>query len=453
MTSPSDASAARSQVWTRKHLLGLEDLTAEEITLILDQAAEFKKCSLESNTKLDLLSGTVVANLFFEPSTRTRTSFALAAKRLSADTIDFTASNSSLSKGETFIDTARNIEAMGASLVVMSQTGTELFPPVDAGQFTIYVRAPSGTRIEKSEELVEAVENEIVAVIGDPAPGNPAEAIYPVTRDKFAGGQARQLTGAEVKRAQAASNCKMLISNIGVLTALAAGAISFLSPCVLPLVPGYVSYIAGQPDLRTTRSVGLRARAGALGLSACFVLGFSTVFVALGAGASALGSLLLTWRSELNFLGGAIIILFGLVMLGVFRLETFSRDTRFNLDIPGGRPFGAYVLGLAFAFGWTPCIGPILGAILTLSSTSGGMSDGIWLLSIYSAGLGVPFLLAALFTDAIAARVRQIGKAGRWLYKGAGVAMIIMGIAIMTGQLSRFAYWLLGTFPFLATIG
>ena len=104
-----------------------------------------------------------------------------------------------------------------ASLVVMSQTGTELFPPVDAGQFTIYVRAPSGTRIEKSEELVEAVENEIVAVIGDPAPGNPAEAIYPVTRDKFAGGQARQLTGAEVKRAQAASNCKMLISNIGVL--------------------------------------------------------------------------------------------------------------------------------------------------------------------------------------------------------------------------------------------
>ena len=238
----------------------------------------------------------------------------------------------------------------------------------------------------------------------------------------------------------------MDISGIGILAAFLAGAISFLSPCVLPLVPGYVSYIAGQPDLRTTRSVGLRARAGALGLSACFVLGFSTVFVALGAGASALGSLLLSWRTELNYLGGAIIILFGLVMLGAFRLEAFSRDTRFTLDIPGGRPLGAYVLGLAFAFGWTPCIGPILGAILTLSSTSGGMS-------IYSAGLGVPFLLAALFTDAIAARVRQIGKAGRWLYKGAGVAMIIMGVAIMTGQLSRFAYWLLGTFPFLASIG
>jgi len=245
----------------------------------------------------------------------------------------------------------------------------------------------------------------------------------------------------------------MDISGIGIFAAFLAGAISFLPPCVLPLVPGYVSYIAGQPDLRTTRAVGLRARAGALGLSACFVLGFSTVFVALGAGASMLGSLLLTWRTELNYLGGAIIILFGLVMLGVFRLEAFSRDTRFTLDIPGGRPLGAYVLGLAFAFGWTPCIGPILGAILTLSSTSGGMLDGIWLLSIYSAGLGVPFLLAALFTDAIAARVRQIGKAGRWLYKGAGVAMIIMGIAIMTGQLSRFAFWLLGTFPFLGSIG
>ena len=245
----------------------------------------------------------------------------------------------------------------------------------------------------------------------------------------------------------------MDISGIGILAAFLAGAISFLSPCVLPLVPGYVSFIAGQPELRTTRQVGLRARPGALGLSACFVLGFSTIFIALGAGASALGSLLLTWRAELNYLGGGIIILFGLVMLGVFRIPALSRDTRLNLNIPGGRPLGAYVLGLAFAFGWTPCIGPILGAILTLSSTSGGMYDGMWLLAIYSAGLGVPFLLAALFTDAIAARIRGISKAGRWLYKGAGIAMIVMGIAVITGQLSRFAYWLLGTFPILSTIG
>ncbi len=242
------------------------------------------------------------------------------------------------------------------------------------------------------------------------------------------------------------------ISGIGIMAAFLAGAISFLSPCVLPLVPGYVSYIAGQPG-QVGQSRGVAARAGALGLSLFFVLGFSTVFIALGAGASALGSLLLTWRTELNLLGGAIIILFGLVMLGVFRFGAFSRDTRFNLDIPGGRPLGAYVLGLAFAFGWTPCIGPILGAILTVSANSASLSDGIWLLAIYSAGLGVPFLFAAFFTDVIAARVRAIGKAGRLLYKGAGVIMVIMGVAVMTGQLSRFAYWLLGSFPFLAEIG
>ena len=243
------------------------------------------------------------------------------------------------------------------------------------------------------------------------------------------------------------------ISGIGILAAFLAGAISFLSPCVLPLVPGYVSYIAGQPKLRTTKHVGLRARSGALGLSFCFVLGFSTVFISLGAGTSLLGSLLLTWRTELNLLGGAVIILFGLVMLEVLHIGVLFRDTRLHLNIPGGRPIGAYILGLAFAFGWTPCIGPILGAILTISANTGSLSDGVWLLSIYSAGLGMPFLLAALFTDVIAARANNIGLAGRWLYKGAGIAMVIMGIAVMTGQLSRFAYWLLGVFPILANIG
>jgi len=241
----------------------------------------------------------------------------------------------------------------------------------------------------------------------------------------------------------------LTISGVGVFAAFLAGAISFLSPCVLPLVPGYVSFIAGQPNLRSRRSIGLRARLGALGLSACFVLGFSSVFVALGAGASALGSALLTWRAELNLLGGATIIFFGLVMLGLFRLPVFARDTRFQLDIPGGRPMGAYVLGLAFAFGWTPCIGPILGAILTLSAGAESLSSGVWLLAIYSLGLGVPFLLTALFTDAIAARIKTIGRAGRVLYLLAGIVMVVMGLAVMTGQMTRMAYWLLQTFPAL----
>ena len=245
----------------------------------------------------------------------------------------------------------------------------------------------------------------------------------------------------------------LTISGVGVFAAFFAGAISFLSPCVLPLVPGYVSFIAGQSDLRR-RSVGFRARLGALGLSGCFVLGFASVFITLGAGASALGSLLLTWRAELNLLGGAVIILFGLVMLGLFRLPVFARDTRFNLDTPGGRPISAYVLGLAFAFGWTPCIGPILGAILTLSASAGSLGNGVWLLAIYSLGLGVPFLLTALFTDAIAARIKSIGRAGRVFYLLAGGIMVLMGLAVLTGQMTRMAYWLLETFPALSfTLG
>lgn len=176
MTSPSDASAARSQVWTRKHLLGLEDLTAEEITLILDQAAEFKAQFLQGDTKLDLLTGSVVANLFFEPSTRTRTSFSLAAKRLSADTIDFTSSGSSLSKGETFIDTARNIEAMGAGLIVVrhSTPGTphQLSRHVDAG----VLNAGDGTHEHPTQALLDiftireqrgSLEGLTVTLVGD----------------------------------------------------------------------------------------------------------------------------------------------------------------------------------------------------------------------------------------------------------------------------------------------
>ena len=245
----------------------------------------------------------------------------------------------------------------------------------------------------------------------------------------------------------------LTISGVGIFAAFFGGAISFLSPCVLPLVPGYVSFIAGQPDLRRS-SVGLRARLGALGLSGCFVLGFASVFITLGAGASALGSLLLTWRAELNLIGGAVIILFGLVMLGLFRLPVFACDTRFHLDIPGGRPISAYVLGLAFAFGWTPCIGPILGTILTLSASAGSLGNGVWLLGIYSLGLGVPFLLTALFTDAIAARIKSIGRAGRVFYLLAGGIMVLMGLAVLTGQMARMAYWLLETFPALSfTLG
>ncbi|MCC6206420.1 MAG: cytochrome c biogenesis protein CcdA [Hyphomicrobiales bacterium] len=244
------------------------------------------------------------------------------------------------------------------------------------------------------------------------------------------------------------------ISGIGVIAAFLAGAISFVSPCVLPLVPGYVSYVAGYSASAAGESGNShRQRRKAVGLGGIFVLGFSTVFVILGASATALGQMLLSYRYELNLVGGGIIILFGLFVLGMARIAVMQRDLRFHLAIPGGRPTAAYVLGLAFGFGWTPCIGPILGAILTASAASATVSEGVALLGIYSAGLGLPFLLAAGFTDRLTRRLRAIGRAGRRLHQGAGIVMIAMGAAMMTGHLSAFSYWLLETFPALGTIG
>src|SRR3546814_710726 len=173
------------------------------------------------------------------------------------------------------------------------------------------------------------------------------------------------------------------LSSVGVLSAFAAGAISFLSPCVLPLVPGYVSYVAGESLNGVETPQGSAAKLPALGLSSLFVLGFSTVFVVLGASATALGQLLLQYRYETNIVGGAIIIAFGLFMTGLLNLRWLHREFRFHANIPGGRPVGAYVLGLAFAFGWKPCIGPVLGAILTVSAATATVSQGIALLTVY----------------------------------------------------------------------
>ena len=243
------------------------------------------------------------------------------------------------------------------------------------------------------------------------------------------------------------------ISNIGVLTAFAAGAISFLSPCVLPLVPGYVSYVAGESAADGKAQEGLLSRLKALALSLYFVLGFSTVFVLLGASATALGQVLLGYRYELNIVSGVVVIIFGLFVTGLLRWSWMARDVRFHAALEGGRPLSAYVLGLAFAFGWTPCIGPILGAILTVSATTTTVAGGVVLLAIYSLGLGGPFLLAALFTDALARRLRHVGRFGRWLQVVAGGAMVLMGLAMITGQMSVMAYWFLDTFPILAKIG
>ncbi len=232
-----------------------------------------------------------------------------------------------------------------------------------------------------------------------------------------------------------------------------AGVISFLSPCVLPLVPGYVSYIAGQsmPDSSTSRAMVVRVRA--LALSACFVLGFATIFIILGASATALGQALISYRYELNLIGGLVVIGFGLFATGLLRPSWLQRDFRFDIVLPGGRPVAAYLLGMAFAFGWTPCIGPVLGAILTVSAASATVAEGVKLLAVYSLGLGLPFLLVAVFTGGLLARLKSIGRVGRILQIVAGGIMVLMGVAIITGQLSTFSFWLLETFPQLSTIG
>ena len=243
------------------------------------------------------------------------------------------------------------------------------------------------------------------------------------------------------------------LQSAGLIAVFTAGIVSFLSPCVLPLVPGYVSYVAGH-SMAGSSGTGHRARRlAAIGLSLCFVLGFSTVFVVLGASATALGQLLLSYRQELNLVGGAVVIGFGLLMLGALRPAWLLRDIRIHALPAGGRPVAAYVLGVAFAFGWTPCIGPILGAILTVTASSATVAHGVGLLSAYSLGLGVPFLLAAAFTDGLSARLKSIGRAGRVVQFGAGGIMVMMGVAMITGQLSTFSFWLLETFPVLSTIG
>ncbi|WGF91107.1 cytochrome c biogenesis CcdA family protein [Marinivivus vitaminiproducens] len=241
------------------------------------------------------------------------------------------------------------------------------------------------------------------------------------------------------------------VSGIGLITAFLAGAVSFLSPCVLPLVPGYVSYVAGRSVSDSSGDAGGALRT--LGLSLCFVVGFSTVFVLLGAGANALGDVLRAYRYEANLIGGTVVVAFGLFTAGVLRPVWLERDVRWRGISEGGGPAAAYLLGIAFAFGWTPCIGPVLGAILTVTATGNAGANGVALLAVYSLGLGVPFVLAAVCFGGFVARLRTMRRLGRTLQAAAGVVMMLMGLAMITGRLSDLAIWFLETFPALGRIG
>jgi len=240
--------------------------------------------------------------------------------------------------------------------------------------------------------------------------------------------------------------------DVSVPAAVLAGLISFLSPCVLPLVPPYLVYLTGATIEHVANDEGVQASKRAVMTSALvFVLGFSTVFVALGASASLIGGFIRAWSAELSILAGVIIIM-GLHFLGLTRIGLLMREGRLPIPKPVGL-WGAYVMGLAFAFGWTPCIGPILAAILSVAAAEATVAKGAMLLAVYSAGLGIPFLLAAFAVEQFSELFMRMKKHLARVEHAMGVLMVITGVAFLTGAISNVSIWLLETFPALQKFG
>jgi cytochrome c-type biogenesis protein len=230
---------------------------------------------------------------------------------------------------------------------------------------------------------------------------------------------------------------------VGILVAFAAGILSFLSPCVLPLVPSYIGFLTGM----TLDEMKQDRRRVALLHGTLFVLGFTIVFLLLGATATALGRVLNHYEVWLQRIGGALIILFGLVCLGVIRPAFMQQDKRVHLqDKPIGY-LGSVLVGMAFAAGWTPCIGPILGGILGLASASDTVGRGMGLLGAYSLGLAVPFLLAAWGVDKFLVWFQNFRRYLPWVMRISGILLIIVGLLLVTGQFTRLASWLQSITP------
>ena len=237
------------------------------------------------------------------------------------------------------------------------------------------------------------------------------------------------------------------------LAALIAGLVSFLSPCVLPLVPPYLIFLAGtslerfadqEPEPRVRRETVLAA--------ALFVAGFATVFVALGASASVIGSLIRAYSEPLSIVAGVIIVVMGMHFLGLTPIAWLHHQKRLDVAKPVGL-WGAYVIGLAFAFGWTPCIGPILAAILAVAASEQTVARGALLLAVYSLGLGIPFIVAAFAIEPFAAFLARFKKYLRRVEQAMGALLVLTGIAFLTGSISQLSIWLLEAFPALGKIG
>lgn len=236
--------------------------------------------------------------------------------------------------------------------------------------------------------------------------------------------------------------------------AFLAGLISFISPCVLPIVPPYLAWLAGLSfeELKSeTIDSGTRRRIILAALA--FVLGFATVFIALGATASVIGKTIAQYFDILSIIAGVIIIVMGLHFVGAFRIALLYREARIQVSRKPAGMIGAYVMGLAFAFGWTPCVGPVLAAILFVAGSEGTALRGASLLAAYSFGIGIPFLLAAVFASRFLAWAARFKRHMHKVEIAMGVLLILTGILFITGQMSAISYWLLETFPIFATIG
>jgi cytochrome c-type biogenesis protein len=229
---------------------------------------------------------------------------------------------------------------------------------------------------------------------------------------------------------------------LGFAVAFAAGLLSFLSPCVLPLVPSYVGFLTGM----TLPEMGDRRRVALLH-ALLFVAGFSLVFILLGASATALGRALNYYQVWLQRAGGVLIIAFGLVCLGVFQSEWLTQERRLHLEHKPVGFLGSALVGMAFGAGWTPCIGPVLGAILGLAATSADLSRGMLLLAVYSAGLAVPFLIAAVAVEWFLDWFQRFRGYLPWVMRVSGALLVLVGVLLLTGEFTRMAGWLQGLTP------
>ncbi len=234
------------------------------------------------------------------------------------------------------------------------------------------------------------------------------------------------------------------------LVAMTAGLLSFLSPCVLPIVPPYLAYMGG---VTVTDMEDSSSRRRAVGSAVFFVLGLSTVFLFLGFTASAFGRFFLSNQDWFVAIAGIVIMIFGAHFVGVYRISFMDREMRVDAGDRGGSAFGAYVLGLAFAFGWTPCIGPILGAILSLAANEADVARGTTLLAAYALGLGIPFLLVAAFFPSLKGVMAWMRRHMERIERVMGLLLWTVGLLMLTGKFTDFSWWLNERFPVLQTFG